>query len=28
LVSSISFALCLQIVTYKLFLESYFWSII
>jgi magnesium-transporting ATPase (P-type) len=24
--SSISFSICLQIVTYKLFLESYFWS--
>ena len=25
-VSTISFTLCLHIVTYKLFLESYFWS--
>ena len=26
LVSSISFTLCLHVVTYKLFLESYFWT--
>jgi magnesium-transporting ATPase (P-type) len=26
--SSISFTLCLTIVTYKLFLESYFWSVL